>query len=141
MPTFKFACKWAVSYELVSLYHILMTYKTFYVILSLNKYYKKVELKMSKIKKTDLNKLTKLEKQIIELTKEKEKQEKELANKLGAYFLEKLNIDEVESTEEVYTLIDNVVEKFNSNDLENEKFESQSNINKEQQSKNIMQNE
>uniref|UniRef100_UPI00261DA274 hypothetical protein n=1 Tax=Thomasclavelia cocleata TaxID=69824 RepID=UPI00261DA274 len=82
-----------------------------------------------------------LEKQIIELTKEKEKQEKELANKLGAYFLEKLNIDEVESTEEVYTLIDNVVEKFNSNDLENEKFESQSNINKEQQSKNIMQNE
>ncbi len=96
---------------------------------------------MSKIKKTDLNKLTKLEKQIIELTKEKEKQEKELANKLGAYFLEKLNIDEVESTEEVYTLIDNVVEKFNSNDLENEKFESQSNINKEQQSKNIMQNE
>lgn len=96
---------------------------------------------MSKIKKTDLNKLTKLEKQIIELTKEKEKQEKELANKLGTYFLEKLNIDEVESTEEVYTLIDNVVEKFNSNDLESGKFEPQSNINKEQQSKNIMQNE
>lgn len=96
---------------------------------------------MSKIKKTDLNKLTKLEKQIIELTKEKEKQEKELANKLGAYFLEKLNIDEVESTEEVYNLIDNVVEKFNSNEFENEKNESQSNVNKEQQSENIMQNE
>lgn len=96
---------------------------------------------MSKIKKTDLNKLTKLEKQIIELTKEKEKQEKELANKLGAYFLEKLNIDEVESTEEVYTLIDNVVEKFNSNDFENEKNESQSNVNEEQQSENIIQNE
>ncbi len=118
-----------------------MTYKTYYDILSLNKYNKKVELKMSKIKKTDLNKLTKLEKQIIELTKEKEKQEKELANKLGAYFLEKLNIDEVESTEEVYTLIDNVIEKFNNNDLENDSFKTQNDIKEDQQSKNIMQNE
>lgn len=67
---------------------------------------------IGKVRKTDLNKLSKLEEQILELTKQKEEQEKELANKLGVYFLNELNISEVRSVEEIYELIDEVISNF-----------------------------
>lgn len=67
---------------------------------------------IGKVRKTDLNKLSKLEEQILELTKQKEEQEKDLANKLGVYFLNELNISEVGTVEEIYELIDEVINKF-----------------------------
>lgn len=72
---------------------------------------------MAKIKKTDINKLSKLEQQIEELKKQKKKQEEELARNIGNYVMNNIDIDELESADELYLIIDEVLEKFNkSND-------------------------
>ncbi|MDW4404338.1 hypothetical protein QI045_12535 [Staphylococcus saprophyticus] len=72
---------------------------------------------MAKIKKTDINKLSKLDQQIEELKKQKKKQEEELARNIGNHFMNNIDIDELESADELYLIIDEVLEKFNkSND-------------------------
>lgn len=72
---------------------------------------------MAKIKKTDINKLSKLEQQIEELKKQKKKQEEELARNIGNHVMNNIDIDELESADELYLIIDEVLEKFNkSND-------------------------
>lgn len=72
---------------------------------------------MAKIKKTDINKLSKLDQQIEELKKQKKKQEEELARNIGNYVMNNIDIDELESADELYLIIDEVLEKFNkSND-------------------------
>lgn len=69
---------------------------------------------MAKIKKTDISKLTKLEQQIEELKIQKKKQEEELAKNIGNHFMNNIDIDDLESTEELYSIIDEVLEKFNN---------------------------
>lgn len=72
---------------------------------------------MAKIKKTDINKLSKLDQQIEELKKQKKKQEEELARNIGNHVMNNIDIDELESADELYLIIDEVLEKFNkSND-------------------------
>lgn len=80
---------------------------------------------MAKIKKTDINKLSKLDQQIEELKKQKKKQEEELARNIGNYVMSNIDFDELESADELYIIIDEVLEKFNkntniSNDVVNE---------------------
>ncbi|WP_432721654.1 hypothetical protein [Staphylococcus shinii] len=80
---------------------------------------------MAKIKKTDINKLSKLDQQIEELKKQKKKQEEELAKNIGNYVMSNIDFDELESADELYIIIDEVLEKFNkntniSNDIVNE---------------------
>ncbi|QDW90405.1 hypothetical protein DWB98_13235 (plasmid) [Staphylococcus xylosus] len=80
---------------------------------------------MAKIKKTDINKLSKLDQQIEELKKQKKKQEEELARNIGNYVMSNIDFDELESADELYIIIDEVLEKFNkntniSNDIVNE---------------------
>lgn len=75
---------------------------------------------MAKIKKTDISKLTKLEQQIEELKIQKKKQEEELAKNIGNHFMSNIDIDDLESTEELYSVIDEVLEKFNNINNNNE---------------------
>ncbi|RIM91002.1 hypothetical protein BU104_12790 [Staphylococcus xylosus] len=80
---------------------------------------------MAKIKKTDINKLSKLDQQIEELKKQKKKQEEDLARNIGNYVMSNIDFDELESADELYIIIDEVLEKFNkntniSNDIVNE---------------------
>lgn len=67
---------------------------------------------MAKIKKTDITKLSKIEQQIEELKAQKKKQEEELANNIGDHFFNKIDIDLLESADELYEIIDEVLEKF-----------------------------
>lgn len=69
---------------------------------------------MAKIKKTDITKLSKIEQQIEELKAQKKKQEEELAKNIGDHFLNKIDIDLLESADELYEIIDEVLEKFNN---------------------------
>lgn len=48
---------------------------------------------MSKIKQTDITKLSQLEQQIEQLKEQKKKQEAQLSNKIGGYFLNKLDLN------------------------------------------------
>ncbi|MEB7678031.1 hypothetical protein NGB25_13060 [Staphylococcus saprophyticus] len=68
---------------------------------------------MAKIKKTDINKLSKIEQQIEELKKQKKKQEEELAKNIGDHIMNSIDIDELDSVDDLYTIIDEVVEKLN----------------------------
>lgn len=68
---------------------------------------------MAKIKKTDISKLSKLDQQIEELKKQKKKQEEELAKNIGDYIMNSIDIDEVDSADTLYMIIDEVIEKFN----------------------------
>lgn len=74
---------------------------------------------MAKIKKTDITKLSKLEQQIEELKQQKKQQEEQVAKNIGSYILNKIGIDELESTEELYQLIDETIEKYNSEKTNN----------------------
>lgn len=71
---------------------------------------------MAKIKKTDINKLSKLEQQIEELKKQKKKQEEELAKNIGDHIMNNIDIDELDSADDLYTIIDEVLEKFNKDE-------------------------
>lgn len=68
---------------------------------------------MAKIKKTDISKLSKLDQQIEELKKQKKKQEEELAKNIGDYIMNNIDIDDLDSADDLYTIIDEVLEKFN----------------------------
>lgn len=86
---------------------------------------------MAKIKKTDITKLSKLDQQIEELKKQKKKQEEELAKNIGDHIMSSIDIDEVDSADDLYTIIDEVVEKFNQNE------ENIDDINSENETENI----
>ncbi|WP_193014065.1 hypothetical protein [Staphylococcus equorum] len=88
---------------------------------------------MAKIKKTDISKLSKLDQQIEELKIQKKKQEEELAKNIGNHFMNNIDIDELESAEDLYSIIDEVLEKFNktNNNSEFEKESIESNENKD----------
>ncbi|MGE6950163.1 hypothetical protein [Staphylococcus hominis] len=68
---------------------------------------------MSKIKQTDITKLSQLEQQIEQLKNQKKKQEAQLSNKIGGYFLNKLDLNMINSSDELYTIMDKVIEEFN----------------------------
>ena len=68
---------------------------------------------MSKIKQTDITKLSQLEQQIEQLKKQKKKQEDQLSNKIGGYFLNELDLNIINSSDELYTIMDKVIEEFN----------------------------
>lgn len=76
---------------------------------------------MSKIKKTDITKLSHLE----QLKEQKKKQEAQLSNKIGEYFLNELDLDTIDSSDELYKIMNKVIEEFkdtkqNSSDRKNE---------------------
>ncbi|HCZ1594758.1 MULTISPECIES: hypothetical protein [Staphylococcus] len=68
---------------------------------------------MSKIKQTDITKLSQLEQQIEQLKEQKKKQEEQLSNKIGGYFLNELDLNIINSSDELYTIMDKVIEEFN----------------------------
>ena len=68
---------------------------------------------MSKIKQTDITKLSQLEQQIEQLKEQKKKQEAQLTNKIGGYFLNKLDLNMINSSDELYKIMDKVIEEFN----------------------------
>ena len=68
---------------------------------------------MSKIKQTDITKLSQLEQQIEQLKKQKKKQEAQLSNKIGGYFLNELDLNMINSSDELYKIMDKVIEEFN----------------------------
>ncbi|MCW7859131.1 hypothetical protein OPX35_11275 [Staphylococcus epidermidis] len=69
---------------------------------------------MSKIKQTDITKLSQLEQQMEQL-KEQKKQEAQLSNKIGGYFLNELDLNRINSSDELYKIMDKVIEEFNKN--------------------------
>ena len=68
---------------------------------------------MSKIKQTDITKLSQLEQQIEQLKEQKKKQEAQLSNTIGGYFLNKLDLNMINSSDELYKIMDKVIEEFN----------------------------
>ena len=68
---------------------------------------------MSKIKQTDITKLSQLEQQIEQLKEQKKKQEAQLSNKIGGYFLNALDLNMINSSDELYKIMDKVIEEFN----------------------------
>lgn len=95
---------------------------------------------MAKIKKTDISKLSKLEQQIEELKKQKKKQEEELAKNIGDHIMNNIDIDELDSADDLYTIIDEVIEKFNkeeSNFNNNDNFDSSLQENKNDNDKEV----
>ena len=68
---------------------------------------------MSKIKQTDITKLSQLEQQIEQLKEQKKKQEAQLSNKIGGYFLNELDLNMINSSDELYKIMDKVMEEFN----------------------------
>lgn len=87
---------------------------------------------MSKIKQTDIAKLSQLEQQIEQLKEQKKKQEAQLSHKIGGYFLNKLNLNMINSSDELYKIIDKVIEEFNKNNEQN---------NNDRNNKNLKENE
>ena len=68
---------------------------------------------MSKIKQTDITKLSQLEQQIEQLKEQKKKQEAQLSHKIGGYFLKTLDLNMINSSDELYKIMDKVIEEFN----------------------------
>lgn len=76
---------------------------------------------MAKIKKSDITKLSQLEQQIEQLKGQKKKQEAQLSHKIGVYFLNKLDLDMINSSDELYKVIEEFKNaKPNSSDENNE---------------------
>ena len=90
---------------------------------------------MAKIKKTDISKLSKLDQQIEELKKQKKKQEEELAKNIGDHIMNSIDIDELDSADDLYKIIDEVVEKFNQTEENIDK--NIDDINSENETENI----
>lgn len=91
---------------------------------------------MAKIKKTDINKLSKLEQQIEELKKQKKKQEEELAKNIGDHIMNNIDIDELDSADELYTIIDEVLEKFNEEESNFSNNDNHNNSSQENENNN-----
>ncbi|MGS5449685.1 hypothetical protein [Staphylococcus haemolyticus] len=68
---------------------------------------------MSKIKQTDIAKLSQLEQHIEQLKEQKKKQEAQLSYKIGGYFLNELDLNMINSSDELYKIMDKVIEEFN----------------------------
>ncbi|MEB7367619.1 hypothetical protein [Staphylococcus borealis] len=68
---------------------------------------------MSKIKQTDITKLSQLEQHIEQLKEQKKKQEAQLSHKMGDYFLNELDLNRINSSDELYKIMDKVIEAFN----------------------------
>ena len=83
---------------------------------------------MSKIKQTDITKLSQLEQQIEQLKKQKKKQEEQLSNKIGGYFLNELNLNMINSSDELYKIMDKVIEEFNKDIEQNSSDENKENL-------------
>ena len=83
---------------------------------------------MSKIKQTDITKLSQLEQQIEQLKKQKKKQEEQLSNKIGGYFLNELNLNMINSSDELYKIMDKVIKEFNKYIEQNSSDENNENL-------------
>lgn len=83
---------------------------------------------MSKIKQTDITKLSQLEQQIEQLKKQKKKQEEQLSHKIGGYFLNELDLNMINSSDELYKIMDKVIEEFNKNIEQNSNDEDNENL-------------
>ena len=83
---------------------------------------------MSKIKQTDITKLSQLEQQIEQLKEQKKKQEAQLSNKIGGYFLNELNLNIINSSDELYKIMDKVIEEFNKDIEQNSSDENKENL-------------
>ena len=83
---------------------------------------------MSKIKQTDITKLSQLEQQIEQLKKQKKKKEEQLSNKIGDYFLNKLDLNMINSSDELYKIMDKVIEEFNKYIEQNSSDENNENL-------------
>ena len=83
---------------------------------------------MSKIKQTDITKLSQLEQQIEQLKKQKKKQEEQLSHKIGDYFLNKLDLNMINSSDELYKIMDKVIEEFNKYIEQNSSDENNENL-------------
>ena len=83
---------------------------------------------MSKIKQTDITKLSQLEQQIEQLKKQKKKQEEQLSNKIGGYFLNELDLNMINSSDELYKIMDKVIEEFNKDIEQNSIDENNENL-------------
>ena len=75
---------------------------------------------MAKIKKTDITKLSKLEQQIEQLKEQKKKQEEQLSKKIGDYFLAELDLDTINSSDELYKIMDKVISEFKETEQDNQ---------------------
>ena len=76
---------------------------------------------MSKIKQTDISKLSQLEQQIEQL-------KEQLSNKIGGYFLKKLNLNMINSNDELYKIMDKVIEEFNKDIEQNSSDRNNKNL-------------
>ena len=83
---------------------------------------------MSKIKQTDITKLSQLEQQIEQLKEQKKKQEEQLSNKIGGYFLNELDLNMINSSDELYKIMDKVIEEFNKDIEQNSIDENNENL-------------
>ena len=83
---------------------------------------------MSKIKQTDITKLSQLEQQIEQLKEQKKQQEAQLSNKIGGYFLNKLDLNMINSSDELYKIMDKVIEEFNKDIEQNSSDENKENL-------------
>ena len=83
---------------------------------------------MSKIKQTDITKLSQLEQQIEQLKEQKKKQEEQLSNKIGGYFLNKLDLNVINSSDELYKIMDKVIGEFNKDIEQNSSDENKENL-------------
>ena len=83
---------------------------------------------MSKIKQTDITKLSQLEQQIEQLKKQKKKQEEQLSNKIGGYFLNEHDLNMINSSDELYKIMDKVIEEFNKYIEQNSSDENNENL-------------
>ena len=83
---------------------------------------------MSKIKQTDITKLSQLEKQIAQLKEQKKKQEEQLSNKIGGYFLNELDLNMINSSDELYKIMDKVIGEFNKDIEQNSSNENKENL-------------
>lgn len=83
---------------------------------------------MSKIKQTDITKLSQLEQQIKQLKEQKKKQEAQLSHKIGGYFLNELDLNRINSSDELYKIMDKVIEEFNKDIEQNSSDENNENL-------------
>ena len=83
---------------------------------------------MSKIKQTDITKLSQLEQHIEQLKEQKKKQEAQLSHKIGGYFLNKLDLNRINSSDELYKIMDKVIEEFNKYIEQNSSDENNENL-------------
>jgi hypothetical protein len=86
------------------------------------------EFLMSKIKQTDITKLSQLEQQIEQLKEQKKKQEEQLSNKIGRYFLNGLDLNIINSSDELYKIMDKVIEEFNKDIEQNSSDRNNKNL-------------